>query len=56
MNVPAEMDQAVEEARETARPIAAFYNRLIDEDMEKDCAKQIVMLYAKYLLFRELRG
>lgn len=56
MSVASEMDQAVEEAKQSARPIARFYKTLIDEGMDKDCAKQTAILYTKYLLFKDLRG
>jgi hypothetical protein len=46
----AAMDQAVEAAKETARPIVAFWHTLEQGGVEPEAAKQLTLIYAQTLL------
>ncbi len=47
----AAMDQAAQAARETARPIAAFYAMLEDAGMDEHTRSQITLMYGRKVLF-----
>lgn len=46
----ASMDRACEDAKQTARPIAAFVRALADSGMSEKLANEIALLYARKIL------
>jgi hypothetical protein len=48
----AAMDQAVEAAKETARPIVAFWQTLDQGGVDPESARQLSLLYAQTILVK----
>ena len=50
MDIIAATDQAVENAKQTARILSAFYNKLSSEGVPHETAHELSIMYAKRIL------
>lgn len=49
-DIVAAMDQATQAARETARPVTAFYGMLKDAEVDEHTRSQLTLMYARRIL------
>ena len=54
--VVARIDQAVENAKQAARPVVAFHNKLAEGGIDPEAARQLTILYARVLFGPKSKG